>query len=172
MEKPHIDTTAVEVPADLASPALYRVDAAHHPRVDRAEMLRYLGYGGQQIEPELSRRIELVVERLELDIEPRGVRRVFALCVTGAFLLVHFFAYRSVFEYSSLCPWCMIIWLVTIPLFGTVIGWTLRAGVWGTGAVVVRVGGVILSWLPLLVLADYLVIAIAAQVRLDVLGSL
>ena len=33
MEKPHIDTTAVEVPADLASPALYRVDAAHHPRV-------------------------------------------------------------------------------------------------------------------------------------------
>ena len=105
-----------------------------------------------------------------------GVRgwywRVFALCVTGAFLLVHFFAYRSVFEYSSLCPWCVIIWLVTIPLFGTVIGWTLRAGVWGTGAVVVRVGGVILSWLPLLVLADYLVIAIAAQGRLDVLGSL
>ena len=83
MEKPHIDTTAVEVPADLASPALYRVDAAHHPRVDRAEMLRYLGYGGQQIEPELSRRIELVVERLELDIEPRGVRRVFTVDATG-----------------------------------------------------------------------------------------
>lgn len=98
--------------------------------------------------------------------------RTYTVFVAGAFLLVHFFAYRSVFEYSSLCPWCMIIWLVTIPLFGTVIGWTLRAGVWGTGAVVVRVGGVILSWLPLLVLADYLVIAIAAQVRLDVLGSL
>ena len=83
MEKPHIDTAFVEVPADLASPALYRVDAAHHPRVDRAEMLRYLGYGGQQIEPELSRRIELVVEHLELDIEPRGVRRVFAVDATG-----------------------------------------------------------------------------------------
>lgn len=83
MEKPHIDTTAVEVPADLASPALYRIDAAHRPRVDRAEMLRYLGYGGQQIEPELSQRIELVVERLELDIEPRGVRRVFAVDAAG-----------------------------------------------------------------------------------------
>ena len=83
MEKPHIDTTVVEVPADLASPALYRIDAAHHPRVDRAEMLRYLGYGGQQIEPELSQRIELVIERLELDIEPRGVRRVFAVDATG-----------------------------------------------------------------------------------------
>ena len=84
MEKPHVDTTVVEVPADLASPALYRIDAAHHPRVDRAEMLRYLGYGGQQIEPELSQRIELVVERLELDIEPRGVRRIFAIDATGA----------------------------------------------------------------------------------------
>lgn len=83
MEKPHIDTTAVEVPADLASPVLYRIDAAHHPRVDRAEMLRYLGYSGQQIEPELSQRIELVVERLELDIEPRGVRRVFTVDATG-----------------------------------------------------------------------------------------
>ena len=83
MEKPHVDTTVVEVPADLASPALYRIDAAHHPRVDRAEMLRYLGYGGQQIEPELSQRIELVVERLELDIEPRGVRRVFAVDAAG-----------------------------------------------------------------------------------------
>ena len=50
MEKPHIDTTAVEVPADLASPALYRVDAAHHPRVDRAEMLRYLeGLGAREV---------------------------------------------------------------------------------------------------------------------------
>ena len=31
----------------------------------------------------LSQRIELVVERLELDIEPRGVRRVFAIDATG-----------------------------------------------------------------------------------------
>lgn len=67
----------------MRRPALYRIDAAHHPRVDRAEMLQYLGYGGQQIEPELSQRIELVVERLELDIEPRGVRRVFAVDATG-----------------------------------------------------------------------------------------
>ena len=43
MEKPHIDTAIAEVPADLASPALYRIDAVCRPRVDRAEMLRYLG---------------------------------------------------------------------------------------------------------------------------------
>jgi uncharacterized membrane protein len=107
---------------------------------------------------------------------PGGLRpwfwRTFAVFVTGAFLLVHFFAYRSVFEYSSLCPWCMIIWLVTIPLFFTVLGWTLRAGVWGMRGAAQRVGAAILSWLPLIVIADYLVIAVAAQLRLDVLGSL
>lgn len=106
---------------------------------------------------------------------PVGLRawfwRTFAVFVTGAFLLVHFFAYRSVFEYSSLCPWCMIIWLVTIPLFFTVAGWTLRAGVWGTSDPIRRIGTVVLSWLPLIVIVDYLVIAVAAQVRLDVLGS-
>ena len=105
---------------------------------------------------------------------PGGLRawfwRVFAAFVAGAFLLVHFFAYRSVFEYGSLCPWCMVIWLVTIPLFFTVAGWTLREGVWGAGAR--RVGAVILSWLPLIVIVDYLIIGVSAQLRLDVLGSL
>lgn len=110
--------------------------------------------------------------------------RTYTVFVAGAFLLVHFFAYRSVFEYSSLCPWCMIIWLVTIPLLFTVLGWTLRAGVWGgsgagsaqgtsrAGSRRQRVGAAILSWLPLIVLADYLLIAVTAQLRLDVLGSL
>ena len=98
--------------------------------------------------------------------------RTYTVFVAGAFLLVHFFAYRSVFEYSSLCPWCMIIWLVTIPLFFTVAGWTLRAGVWGTRGRTTQIGAAILSWLPLIVIADYLLIAVCAQVRLDVIGSL
>ena len=71
------------VPPALASPSIYRADPARRPRVDRAEMLRYLGYGGQAIEPELEQRIELTVERLELDIEPRGVRQVFAVDASG-----------------------------------------------------------------------------------------
>ena len=74
--------------------------------------------------------------------------------------------------------------LVTIPLLFTVLGWTLRAGVWGgsgagsaqgtsrAGSRRQRVGAAILSWLPLIVLADYLLIAVTAQLRLDVLCSL
>ncbi|MDC7802305.1 vitamin K epoxide reductase family protein [Microbacterium laevaniformans] len=107
---------------------------------------------------------------------PGGLRtwfwRVYAIFVAGAFVFVHVLAYRSVFEYGSLCPWCMVIWLVTIPLFWTVLGWTLADGVWGSAAGVRRIGVAVLSWLPLVVVLDYLVIAVAAQVRLDVIGSL
>lgn len=96
--------------------------------------------------------------------------RTFAAFVTAAFVFVHVLAYRSVFEYGSLCPWCMVVWLVTIPLFWSVLGWTLRAGVWGRRGG--RTGAAILSWLPLVVLLDYLLIAVSAQLRLDVIGSL
>jgi uncharacterized membrane protein len=105
---------------------------------------------------------------------PAGLRawywRVFGLFVLGGFALVHFFAWRSVFEYGSLCPWCMIVWLVTIPLFWFTLGWSLRDGVWGSAAR--RVGAWLLAWAPLLTIVDYAIIAIAAQVRLDVLGTL
>jgi hypothetical protein len=63
----------------------------------------------------------------------------------------------------------MIIWLTTIPLFWSVTGWTLRAGVWG--AAPRRLGAILSMWLVPITVVNYLVIAVAAQVRLDVLGS-
>ncbi|HIZ99968.1 MAG TPA: hypothetical protein H9801_00350 [Candidatus Collinsella stercoripullorum] len=66
------------------SPVLYRPEAGARPRIDRAEMLRYLGYAGQTIEPDLARRIELVAEQTERDIAPRGVWQVFDLDADGA----------------------------------------------------------------------------------------
>jgi uncharacterized membrane protein len=105
---------------------------------------------------------------------PQGQRtwywRVYGVFVAGAFVFVHVLAYRSVFEYGSLCPWCMVVWLVTIPLFWTVAGWTLASGIWGRAAI--RVGRFVRSWLPVIVVLDYVVIAVAAQLRLDVLGTL
>jgi uncharacterized membrane protein len=95
--------------------------------------------------------------------------RTYLAFLGAGFVLVHVFAARSVFEYGSLCPWCMVVWLVTIPLFWITLGWTLRTGVWNGG---LRVGEWLRSWAPLLVVLDLAVIALAAQLRLDVLGTL
>ncbi|WP_417508885.1 vitamin K epoxide reductase family protein [Microbacterium sp.] len=104
---------------------------------------------------------------------PGGMRawywRIYAVCVLGGCALVHFFAYRSVFEFGSLCPWCMVIWFVTIPLFWSVIAWSLRAGVWGQS--LRGAGAFIGRWMVLIVVLDYAVIAVAAQLRLDLLGA-
>lgn len=105
---------------------------------------------------------------------PGGMRRwywrVYGVFLLGGFLLVHLFAWRSVFEYGSLCPWCMTVWLATIPLFWFTLGWALRDGVWGSRAQ--RFGRGLYDWALLVTILDYAVIAVAAQVRLDVLGSL
>ncbi|MBU4465463.1 MAG: Vitamin K epoxide reductase [Actinobacteria bacterium] len=107
---------------------------------------------------------------------PTGLRhwywRVYGVFLLAAFLLVHFFAYRSIFEYGSLCPWCMTVWLVTIPLFWFTAGWMLRVGIWGGNGGVRRAGATILSWAALITVVDYALIAVCAQLRLDVIGSL
>ncbi|MGF2950071.1 vitamin K epoxide reductase family protein [Microbacterium alcoholitolerans] len=104
---------------------------------------------------------------------PSGLRawywRVYAVCVLGGFALVHVFAYRSVFEFGSLCPWCMVVWLMTIPLFWSVAAWSLRAGVWGRA--LRGAGALIGRWIVLIVVLDYAAIAVSAQLRLDVLGA-
>ncbi|UNK71457.1 vitamin K epoxide reductase family protein [Microbacterium sp. H1-D42] len=104
---------------------------------------------------------------------PGGMRawywRVYALAVLGGYALVSMFAYRSIFEFGSLCPWCMVVWLMTIPLFWSVAAWTLRVGVWGPG---LRHAGRFLGrWLVLIVVANYAIILVAAQLRLDLLGA-
>ena len=73
----------MDLPASFATPVLYRPNTSARPRVDRAEMLRYLGYGGQEIDLDLERRIVRCVEELELSIEPKGVRRTFRVDASG-----------------------------------------------------------------------------------------
>jgi uncharacterized membrane protein len=106
---------------------------------------------------------------------PSGLRRwywrTYGIFVAGAFVLVHYFAFQSIFVYGSLCPWCMIIWLVTIPLFWFTTGWMLRDGVWTEAPAARRVGSVIFSWALLATVLDYALIAVTAQLRLDLLGS-
>lgn len=82
-EKGPADSAPTRVPAPLASPVMYRPGDGERPRIDRDEAMRYLGYGGQEMSPELAGRIEGVISSLESDIAPAGVRCAFPVDATG-----------------------------------------------------------------------------------------
>ena len=96
--------------------------------------------------------------------------RVYLGFITAAFLFVHFLAYRSIFEYGVLCPWCMVVWLVTIPLFWATLGWASAQGVLGDR--LRHAGEIISSWAWVITIANYLEIAVAAQLTLEAVQSL
>ena len=58
-------------------PGPYNVEDFDVRSVDRSEVLRYLGYSGQRMTPELEDRIDEVVERCLQIARCRGVWRVF-----------------------------------------------------------------------------------------------
>ena len=47
--------------------------------------------------------------------------------VTFGIGFVTWLQYQSIYEIEKLCPWCMVVWTVMIPLFVTVTARTLRA---------------------------------------------
>ena len=66
----------------------------------------------------------------------------------------------------------MVTWAVTIPTFYAVLLHVLREGIIPASPAVRRAAGTLLSWLPLLVVLSFAVIAVIAQLRLDVIASL
>lgn len=85
---------------------------------------------------------------------PRLVHVALALGSLAGLLLVHWLAYQTLYEIGALCPWCLVVWVVTIP---TAVWSTLVAAGAGTSrapGVVERLWNVRF----LLVLAWYLVL--------------
>ena len=95
---------------------------------------------------------------------------LFNFGVAGAFGFVVWLIGQSIYVLGTLCPWCLVVWLTTIPLFffGTVRN--LREGVFGRRAR--RVGALLWPWMTLVTVAAYLVVAVLAQLRLNVLASI
>ena len=77
---------------------------------------------------------------------------------------------QSVFVLGTLCPWCMVTWLATIPLFWVVTFWNMKNGIWGTRAQ--RLGTTLLSWVAITVLVSYLIEAVIAQFVLNWVATL
>jgi uncharacterized membrane protein len=90
----------------------------------------------------------------------------------GAIVFVIWLIYQSIFVLGVLCPWCMVTWSVTIPSFLAVTFYTVKAGHISAPRAIRRGAGVGYSWLFVITIACYIVVAIVAQVNMDVLSRI
>ena len=97
---------------------------------------------------------------------------LFEAGVALAFVFVIWLIGQSIFVLGTLCPWCMVTWVVTIPTFYAVTLHVLRTGIIPAPRGIRNGADRLMSWVPLLAVVSYAIIAILAQLRLDVLGSL
>lgn len=78
----------------------------------------------------------------------------------------------SIFDLATLCPWCMVTWSVVIPLFWMVTLENLRSARIPAGPAVRRFADAAYGWIPLITLLCYLIVAVVAQLRLDVISNI
>jgi len=96
----------------------------------------------------------------------------FAAGITFAFGFVLWLIGQSIFSLGTLCPWCMVTWVVTIPTFYAVWVQLLRSGVISPSPRATAIGDSLAAWVPLMAFVTYAIVALIAQVRLDVIGAL
>lgn len=94
----------------------------------------------------------------------------FNVGIAGALAFVIWLISQSIFVIGTLCPWCMLVWSVTIPLFWVVTSRNLAEGVYGTRAV--AAGRFLKAWLIPIVIVCYAVVVFLAQLQLDILTHL
>lgn len=84
-----------------------------------------------------------------------------------AFSFVFWLITQSIYSLGTLCPWCMVTWVVTIPTFYAVTLHLLRSGVVPLPARGREVANTLIAWVPLMAILSYALIGLLAQLRLD-----
>ncbi len=97
---------------------------------------------------------------------------LFWVGIVGALAFVIWLISQSIFVLGTLCPWCMVTWSVVIPTFFAVTLHLLREGILPVGRKTREAAASLMAWVPLMSFGGYVVVAVLAQLRLDVLGQL
>lgn len=92
---------------------------------------------------------------------PRWVHGGLALGSLAGLTFVHWLAYQSAFVIGALCPWCMVVWSVTIPIAV----WTTSSFLAGSRGILGRVGRGVWFWRYLVVLLWYAAFVTVALVQ-------
>lgn len=96
----------------------------------------------------------------------------FTLGMTFAFGFVCWLIAQSIFVIGTLCPWCMVTWVVTMPSFYAVLLHSVRIGALPLPRAVRKVADRTMGWVPLISVLSFVIITLMAQVRLDAITSI
>ena len=89
-----------------------------------------------------------------MQITKKWYWRMFWIGTVLGTAFIHWLFFQSVYRIGALCPYCMVVWVVTIPVFWYTTLWCLREGFlalpkgWNKAANFVQQnhGGILLSW--------------------------
>ena len=98
---------------------------------------------------------------------PRWFWSLYQLGLAFGFGFIAWLAFQSIFVLGTLCPWCMVVWVVMIPLF-----WTSLFHPYAREEFPVATGtqqrfAALSSWAWVFIVLSYVIIAMSAQLRLD-----
>ncbi|MGW9632232.1 vitamin K epoxide reductase family protein [Agromyces sp. NPDC055520] len=91
----------------------------------------------------------------------------FNVGAAGALVFVGWLIYQSIYILDVLCPWCMLTWAVTIPMFWALTLYNLREGHIPASARVRRLAAAWYGWVPLITVVCYLVVVLLAQAQMN-----
>jgi uncharacterized membrane protein len=97
---------------------------------------------------------------------------LFNLGFVAGIVFVAWLMTQSIFVLGTLCPYCMVVWVVVIPMFWYVTAFNLAQGHFGNGRGSREIAALLYPWVWVLVLLSYLVIVVMAQLRLDAITSI
>ena len=97
---------------------------------------------------------------------------LFELGMLLGFVFVIWLISQSIFVLGTLCPWCMVTWLVMIPSYYAVTIHVFRSGALPVSAKTRRGADRMMGWVPVFTGVSYAIIAVIAELRLGVLATL
>lgn len=94
----------------------------------------------------------------------------FHVGVTAGMAFVIWLISQSIFSLGTLCPFCMVVWVVVIPIFWAVTAHVLAEGHYGVDRV--RIGTELRGWVVPITLICYGLVVLLAQLQLNALFRL
>lgn len=92
---------------------------------------------------------------------------LYQLGLLGGFVFVCWLQYQSIYSLGTLCPWCMVVWVVMIPLWWVSLFSHWSRGAFGGSAAFRKRGTTLAQWAWVFIALNYIVVAALSQFQLN-----